>query len=252
VRGRVVAVDWDMGREQFTVFRVRQGKWKYKRENGKESEKRNGRGVNEMGNEAKCVARIDGKKVQGKALLETSELIFRGAESRVKITFSEMRGVTASDGELRIKTKQREFAFAVRAAAEKWREKILHPKTRMEKLGVKAGLRAAVVGKVEKEFMKELQQSKAEIVADGAAGGVDAVFLFVEGNGDAGNIAKAAKKIRGAAGLWVVYPKGKKEITEGDVLGASLRSIAEPTLVRWQRIGIARALILRPKLVGGG
>jgi hypothetical protein len=51
--------------------------------------------------------------VEGKALLETGELIFRGAECRVKITFGEMQGVTAAGGELRIKTKDREFAFAV-------------------------------------------------------------------------------------------------------------------------------------------
>lgn len=177
-----------------------------------------------MGNEAKCVARIDGKRVEGKALLETGELIFRGAECRVKITFGEMKGVVAADGELRIKTKDREFAFAVGAAAEKWREKILHPKTRVEKLGVRAGLRVAMIGDVEKEFAKELKQIQAEVVKEGAAGGVDAVFLFVQGNGDAGSIAKAAKKIRGAAGLWVVYPKGKKEITEGDVLAAGRKA----------------------------
>ena len=177
-----------------------------------------------MGNEATCVARIDGKRVEGKALLETGELIFRGAECRVKITFGEMKGVTAAGGELRIKTKDREFAFAVGAAAEKWCEKILHPKTRVEKLGVKAGLRVVVIGDMEQEFAKELKQNKAEIVAVGAAGGAEAVFLFVEGNGNLGNIAKAAKKVKGAAALWVVYPKGRKEVTEDDVLGAGRKA----------------------------
>jgi hypothetical protein len=81
-----------------------------------------------------------------------------------------------------------------------------------------------VIGDVEKEFAKELKQSKAEVVADGSAGGADAVFLFVEGNGESENIAKAAKKIRGAAGLWVVYAKGRKEITERDVLGAGRKA----------------------------
>src|SRR5215468_4235714 len=177
-----------------------------------------------MGNEAKCVARIDGQKVAGKALLETGELNFRGAECRVKITFGEIKDVTAADGELRITTKDRKFAFAVGAVAEKWREKILHPKTRAEKLGVKAGLRVAVIGHVGKEFAKELKQVKAEVVADGSSGGAEAVFLFVEGNGESENIAKTAKKIRGAAGLWVVYPKGRKEITESDVLGAGRKA----------------------------
>src|SRR5262245_39300433 len=108
-----------------------------------------------MGNEAKCAARIGGKKDQGKALLETSELIFRGAECRVKIAFAEMKSMAAEDGELRIKTTGGEFAFAVGlAAAEKWREKILHPKTRAEKLGVKAGMRVAAVGAREAAFLK--------------------------------------------------------------------------------------------------
>jgi len=178
-----------------------------------------------MGNEAKCVARIDGKKVEGKALLETCQLIFRGAACRVKIVFGEMKGVTAAGGELRIRTKDGEFAFAVGAtAAEKWRTKILHPKTRVEKLGVKAGLRVAVIGDVEREFAEELKQRKAEIVSGGVADGAEAVFLFVVGNGDAGNIAKAAKKIKGAAELWVVYPKGKKLITEADVLSAGRKA----------------------------
>jgi hypothetical protein len=184
----------------------------------------NGEWRQKMGNEAKCVARIDGKRVEGKALLETGELVFRGTECRVKITFGEMKGVSAAGGELRIITRDGEFAFAVGKAAEKWREKILHPKTRVEKLGVRAGLRVAVIGDVEKEFAKELKQSKAEIIADGAAGDAEAMFLFVEGNGDAGKIARAAKRISGAAGLWVVYPKGKKEITEGDVLGAGRKA----------------------------
>src|SRR5262249_55900227 len=160
----------------------------------------------------------------GKALLETGELNFRGAECRVKITFGEMKDVTAADGELRITTKDRKFAFAVGAVAEKWREKILHPKTRAEKLGVKAGLRVAVIGDVGKEFAKELKQVKAEGVADGLSGGGEGVLLFVGGNGESENIAKTAKKIRGAAGLWVVYPKGRKEITESDVLGAGRKA----------------------------
>jgi hypothetical protein len=82
----------------------------------------------------------------------------------------------------------------------------------------------AVIGDVEQEFAKELKQNKAEIVAVGAAGGAEAVFLFVEGNGNLGNIAKAAKKVKGAAALWVVYPKGRKEVTEDDVLGAGEKS----------------------------
>jgi hypothetical protein len=178
-----------------------------------------------MGNEVKCVARIDGKKDQGKALLETSEVIFRGAECRVKIAFAEMKSVAAEDGELRIKTTGGEFRFAVGlAAAEKWREKILHPKTRAEKLGVKAGMRVAVVGDREAALAKELRQNKAQIVNGNATASAELIFWFVDEKSGLGIAGKIAKNLEGAAGLWIVYPKGKKEITENDVLNAGRKT----------------------------
>jgi hypothetical protein len=177
-----------------------------------------------MGNEAKCVARIDGKRVEGKALLEASELIFRGAECCVKIRFDEVRRVTASDGELRIKTKDGAFVFRVGAAAEKWQEKILHPKTRIEKLGVQAGMRVALLGDVETGFARELRTNQAEISGEGEAGQAELVFLAVEKGSALGAVAGIAKRMKGAAALWVVYPKGKKEITESEVLGAGRKA----------------------------
>jgi len=177
-----------------------------------------------VGNEVTCVARIDGKKDEGKALLETSELIFRGAECRVKIVFSDIKSVMAAGGELRIRAKSGEFAFEIGAAAEKWREKILHPKTRAEKLGVKVGMQVAVVGDADEAFAKELKQSKAQIVKGNADASADLVFWFVNEKGGLSGTGKVAKKLEGAAGLWIVYPKGKKEITENDVLSAGRKS----------------------------
>src|SRR5215831_18950347 len=134
-----------MGTKHFTVAGDRE------RENETaEAEKGNGARIPgwTMGNEMKCMARINGQKCEGTALLETSQLIFRGSEGRVRIAFAEMKSVTVEDGELRIKTHDRAFALAVGAAAEKWRKKILYPRSRMEKLGVKAGRAVALLGAV--------------------------------------------------------------------------------------------------------
>ena len=177
-----------------------------------------------MGNELNCVARIDGKTDRGRARLETSELIFRGAECRVKIRFAEMKGVEARDGELRIKTTDGVFGFALGRAAEKWREKILHPKTRIEKLGVRAGMGVEVIGEPEAEFSQELKQSQAAIRKGNDKPAADLVFWFVDGKGGLGAVGKVRKKLEGAAGLWVVYAKGKKEITESDVLDAGRKA----------------------------
>ena len=177
-----------------------------------------------MGNEAKCVVRIDGKRHEGKALLETSELIFRGAQCRVKILLGEIRGVTAGRGELRVETKDGVKIFELGAAAEKWCEKILNPKTRAQKLGVKAGTRVQLMGDFDVDFMKELKASNAEIVRANGFEASEYTFLAINAKNSLVAIAKYAKKINAAEALWVVYPKGKKEITENDVLGAGRKA----------------------------
>ena len=41
---------------------------------------------------------------------------------------------------------------------------------------------------------------------------------------DLSQISKLAKSLKGAAGLWIVYPKGQKQITENDVIAAGRKS----------------------------
>jgi len=104
-----------------------------------------------MGQEAACTFRMGKKVSRGTALLESTELIFRG-ESRLVIPFREMQLVKAVDGELRVKFRGSLARFQVGSRAEKWAQKILHPP------GQPAGA------------------------------------------------------------IWIVYPKGRTEITENDVL----------------------------------
>ena len=177
-----------------------------------------------MGNEVKGAVRVADQRHQGKILLETSEIIFRGTDFRLRIPFAELREVTAADGELRVKTKSGLTVFEVGASAEKWREKILHPKTRAEKLGVKAGTCVQLAGTFDVGFVKELKTKKSVLVQNGDSGAPEIIFLAVEGQRSLDAIAKHGKKIRGAQALWVVYPKGKKEITEVDVISAGRKT----------------------------
>ncbi len=58
-----------------------------------------------MGKEAACRARLDGKSARGKALLETSELVFRSTvrgQLRVAVPFKEMTVVTAGASDLTV------------------------------------------------------------------------------------------------------------------------------------------------------
>ena len=113
--------------------------------------------------ELQGAVRIGKERHKGKILLETSELIFRGTDYRLKITFGEMRDVQAKNGELHIATKDGVSVFEVGTHAEKWRDKILHPKSRTEKLGVKAGTTVSLLGEFEADFVKELRAAKVQI-----------------------------------------------------------------------------------------
>src|SRR5580692_866206 len=109
-----------------------------------------------MGNEVKCTVRMGQETSEGRALLETSEVLFRG-EFRLKIPFASIKSVKAVDGELRLETANGLAVFEMGAAAEKWREKILHPKTRIEKIGLKPGEKISLLGSFVADFLAELE-----------------------------------------------------------------------------------------------
>lgn len=172
-----------------------------------------------MGNELECKVRFGKEASNGTALLETSEIPFRG-DFRLKIPFASIKSAKAADGELHLQTASGLAVFELGPSAEKWREKILHPKTRIEKLGIKPGETVALIGSIENQFLDEIKTQGALVSRGGTRAGVSAIFLAAKSSTDLSRIAKLANSLKGAAALWIVYPKGRKAITENDVLAA--------------------------------
>ena len=92
-----------------------------------------------MGQEIECRIRYQEQAVAGKAYLETDHLLFRGTE-RLKVLFKDMTKVQAEGGILRLEFTGGPAELELGAAAEKWAQKILHPPSRLHKLGVKPGM----------------------------------------------------------------------------------------------------------------
>jgi hypothetical protein len=176
-----------------------------------------------MGNEASCKVRFGKQESQGKALLETSEILFRG-DFRLKIPFSTIQSVKAVDGELRLQTAEGLAVFQLGATAEKWRDKILHPRSRIEKLGVKPGAKVSLLSDFDREFLDELGKLTKSVNTGKASSGSEWIFFAANSKGDLGSLSKISKSMQGATALWIVYPKGQKHITENDVLAAGRRS----------------------------
>jgi len=177
-----------------------------------------------MGNQVKCLVRFGKQESHGKALLETSEIIFRG-DFRLKIPVATILSAKVVGNELQLQTAEGVAIFELGAStAQKWCEKILHPTTRIEKLGIKPGTKVSLVGfeDQDEDFLKELQKTEAVMTAakNGLPKECDCILLRTDTKQQLVQVAKIARKMLGAVALWIIYPKGQKHITEGDVFAA--------------------------------
>lgn len=173
-----------------------------------------------MGQEVNCKLCLGKKLKEGKALLESQELIFRAGDLRLKIAFRQMSSIEAKDGWLRIRYPDGAVALELGAQAPKWAEKILHPKSLIDKLGVKAGMRISLVGLGDGDFRRDLASRTPDVVEGKAAPDSDLIFLAANGPKDLDRMRALQKSIKANGAIWVVYPKGQQRITEAGVFAA--------------------------------
>jgi hypothetical protein len=164
-----------------------------------------------MGKERECKLRYGGETQEGKAYLETDYVLFRGNE-RLKVAFKDLKGVKAERGLLRLEFTGGPAVLELGKAAEKWADKILHPPSRLDKLGIKRGTKIQVIGPVDRDFLKEAKAGGA--VMDGSP--ADLVLFAANQAADLRRIPKPAAQ----AALWVIYPKGVEAIREIAVIEA--------------------------------
>lgn len=171
-----------------------------------------------MGREARCTARLGESVSEGKALLETSSLLFRG-EFRLDIPFEDMRSVAVQDGKLTIAFSKGWAVFELGAQAEQWAERIRNPRSLLDKLGVRPGARVSVLG-VGSELAELVRDRTALVTVDEPQEGSDLVFLGTESVGDLDRLQALVGYLGPGGAIWVVAPKGGREPTEAQVLAA--------------------------------
>jgi hypothetical protein len=172
-----------------------------------------------MGRELLCTVRSGGKTASGKALLETNEIIFR-SDLRLKIPFASLKSVVARDGELHLKWPEGSAVLELGEQAEKWAHKILHPKSLSEKLGIKPGLVISAVTMADGDFIQELLAQAKNFSDSKPLSNSDLIFFGATRAGELVRAKKLAPSLRSAGALWIVYPKGRQDITEIQVLNA--------------------------------
>ncbi len=123
-----------------------------------------------MGYDATGTLKFDGKTSSGIAQLEHKDLVFRGTV-RLSIPLASINAATARDGTLHIEFSGEfggEFGgksaeLTIGAAAEKWAKRITSPPSRLDKLGVKAGMTIAVIGISDEGFLTEAAERAEKV-----------------------------------------------------------------------------------------
>ena len=92
----------------------------------------------------------------------------------------------------------------------------------IDKLNVKEGARVLLLGVNDAALLADLRARTDNCSVNRRTRDCDVILLSVESVADLRKIESCYALLAPAGGLWVIYPKGQKHITEGQVRGAGL------------------------------
>lgn len=141
---------------------------------------------------------------EGRLQYEPPKLLFRGAQRRVWDAAG-LKGVRAEGADLVLADGAR-FALGEKQAAS-WADAICNPKGRLDKLGVKPGMRVAVLGVADEAIAGELAGRGA--VLAGELEGLDILFYAADSAAELARIGELVPALAEKGALWVVSRKGK-------------------------------------------
>jgi hypothetical protein len=197
-----------------------------------------------MGYDAAGTLEIDGGEHQGSVRLEHRDLTFRG-DIRLIIPLSQIVDVRAVDDRLVLNFGGRRAAFRIGPAAAKWAARIANPPSRLAKLGVKPGMRAAVIQVPDDALTQELESAGAEI-ATGRANHLDLVFFGVRRPSDLSRLRGLSSRLSPSGALWVIRAKGKGAVvSEAESMAAGKRAgLVDVKVVSFSEIHSAEKYVI--------
>ena len=146
-------------------------------------------------------------------MLETHEAIFRDEGLRVVLKLAELTEAATQDGVLVLRTRDSErLELELGDAATKWLKKIKNPPSRLDKLGVKTGMKVAVIGVRDPALDTELRERG--VTRARSFKGADVVLYGVEDPAALDKLATLRDAIKPDGAIWVVRRKGGGAVSE--------------------------------------
>ncbi len=157
-----------------------------------------------MGKDATVAAVFADGADEGRLQYEPPKLLFRGAQRRV-FEGETLKGVRAEGADL-VTADGSRFTLGEKQAAS-WADAILNPKGRMDKIGVKPGMRAAILGVADDTLSAELAERGASPVNELAD--LDLLFYAADSAEDLARVEALVPMLGPKGALWIVSRKGK-------------------------------------------
>ena len=186
-----------------------------------------------MGKDAQVRAVFADGAEQGRLQYEAAKLLFRGSQRRV-YEGAALVGVRAEGGDLILPDGAR-FALGDKAAA--WADAILNPKSRLDKLGVKPGMRVAILGVADDSLADEIVARGAVLTAD--LSNLDILFYAADSAEDLDRLADLVPSLSDKGAIWIVSRKGKAATLKDVEVMAAARAVG---LVDNKVVGLSETL----------
>lgn len=172
-----------------------------------------------MGREAECEARVGREQAVVKALLESKELILRGAIRR-RWPLADLQGVKVVEGRLHLSVGDENVELGLGAAqAASWAKKIATPPPGLAaKLGLGDGARAFVIGAVADAELAAALDGRITTRPEAAA------LVIAEVLDPKALDAALKAHARLTPPIWLVYPKGRDSTLPDSVVRERLRA----------------------------
>ncbi len=175
-----------------------------------------------MGLEAESELRVGSDSVHVRAILESHEIIFRGAVKKT-LPIAELKNLHTVNDELLFEHGVQTYALALpNGQARKWLLKLTsEPPPLTQKLGLDAGHKALVFGKIEDATLNEALFNA--VTTDPLRAGLS---LIIARTSD--ELSSALAEITSRlplAPIWVVYPKGPKSSLPESAVRSHMHSL---------------------------
>ena len=88
----------------------------------------------------------------------------------------------------------------------------------LDKLGVKSGQKILILGVNDATFINDIRPFNPDFAERKPASDLDLIFFGAEQKKDLARLKSLRKSILKNGGIWVIYPKGRQDIREIDVI----------------------------------